>query len=127
MLRPPPGSTLFPYTTLFRSSALCIESQHLKLSLHTVANNQTNITRTAVRRVAELGYRRIGLAVGEIEETTLGKPFGAGYLLEVREHNALPFISPLLIQPTSYAAVAAKLGAWVRKHRIEVVLSNWSN
>src|SRR5690349_22936035 len=70
MLRPPPGSTLFPYTTLFRSSALCIESQHLRLSLHTVANNQTNITRTAVRRVAELGYRRIGLAVGRSEEHT---------------------------------------------------------
>jgi len=108
-------------------SALCIESQHLKLSLHTVANNQSNITRTAVRRVAELGYRRIGLAVGEVEETTLGKPFGAGYFLEVREHKSLPVIPPLLLQPTSYASVAAKLSAWVRKHRIEVVLSNWSN
>jgi DNA-binding LacI/PurR family transcriptional regulator len=108
-------------------SGLCIESQHLGLSLHTVANNQSGSTRTAVRRLRELGYRRIGLAVGEIEETSLGKPFTAGYLVEVHEQPDLRTIPPLLLQTGDSDVTAEKLGAWVRRHRIDAVLSNWSN
>lgn len=108
-------------------SALCIESQHLGLSLHTVANNQTGATRTAVRRLIELGYHRIGLAVGEIEETSLEKPFSAGHLLEIHEHDQIPLIAPLLLRVDSQARLAATLGAWVRRNRIDAVLSNWGN
>jgi LacI family transcriptional regulator, galactose operon repressor len=108
-------------------SALCIESHHLGLSLHTVANNQSGITRTAVRRVFELGYRRIGLAVGETEETSLGKPFSAGYLVEVNEHRGMKKIRPFLLGPDKDGTLATKLGGWVRSEKIEVVLSNWSN
>jgi DNA-binding LacI/PurR family transcriptional regulator len=108
-------------------SGLCIESQHLGLSLHTVANNQSGSTRTAVRRLVELGYRRIGLAVGEIEETSLGKPFTAGYLVEVHEHRGLRTIPPLLLRSADNAETATKLGAWVRRHQIDAVLGNWSN
>ena len=109
-------------------SALCIESQHLDLSLHTVANNQMEITRTAVRRLFELGYRRIGLAVGEVEDASLGKPFTAGHLVEVHEHKDLRFIPPLLLQQSnSNAVTATQLTAWVRKNRIDAVLANWSN
>ncbi len=109
-------------------SALCIESQHLDLSLHTVANNQGGITRAAVRRLFELGYRRIGLAVGALEDASLGKPFTAGYLIEVHEHKPLRFIPPLLLQTTTNNPVlAAKLAAWVRENRIDAVLGNWGN
>jgi len=108
-------------------SGLCIESQHLGLSLHTVANNQSGSTRTAVRRLFGLGYRRIGLAVGEIEEISLGKPFTAGYLVEVNEHRGLRSIPPLLLHSEDPAVTAAKLGSWVRRHQIDAVLSNWSN
>jgi LacI family transcriptional regulator len=108
-------------------SGLCIESQHLGLSMHTVANNQSGSTRTAVRRLFELGYRRIGLAVGEIEETSLRKPFTAGYLVEVHEHRTLRVIEPLLLRSEDDAVTAAKLGSWVRGHKIDAVLGNWSN
>ena len=108
-------------------SAVCIESQHLSLSLHTVANNQSGATRGAVRRLVELGYRRIGLAVGEIEETSLEKPFTAGHLLGIHEYPRLPFISPLLLQLEDGAVTAAKLHAWVRRNRIDAVLSNWGS
>ena len=107
-------------------SALCIECQHLGLSLHRVGNDQLGVTRTAIRRVIELGYRRIGVAVGEVEETSLRKPFSAGHLLEMNEQGSVPFIPPLLLQASSDAAMAAELAAWVRGHQIEVVLSNWS-
>ena len=109
-------------------SALCIESQHLNLSLHTVANNQGGITRTAVRRLVELGYRRIGLAVGEVEDASLGKPFTAGYLVEVHEHKSLRFIPPLLLHPgNSNSQLSAKLASWVRTNQIDAVLGNWGN
>jgi LacI family transcriptional regulator len=108
-------------------SALCIESQHLGLALHTVANNQSGATRNAVQRLVELGYRRIGLAVGEIEETSLEKPFTAGHLLGIHEHPRLPLISPLLLQLEERAVTAAKLGSWVRRNRIDAVLSNWGS
>jgi len=108
-------------------SALCIESQHLGLSLHTVANNQSGSTRTAVRRAFELGYRRVGLAVGEIEETSLRRPFTAGYLVEVHEHRSLRKVPALLLRSDDDAGNAARLRSWAHRHRIDAVLSNWSN
>jgi LacI family transcriptional regulator len=107
-------------------SALCIESQHLGLSLHMVGNNQYGVTRTAVRRLGELGYRRIGLAVGEVEESALGRPFTAGYLVEVYGHRTLRFVPPLLLRSNQDAITARKLGSWIRQHRVDAVLSNWS-
>jgi LacI family transcriptional regulator len=108
-------------------SALCIESQHLGLSLHTVGNNQTAITRLAVRRMHELGYRRIGLAVGAVEEASLGKPFGAGYMVEVHAHASLTHIPPLLLRSNDEPTMSSWLRDWIRGHRIDAVLSNWSN
>jgi LacI family transcriptional regulator len=108
-------------------SALCIESQHLGLSLHTVGNNQMAITRTAVRRMSELGYTRIGLTVGAIEEASLGKPFSAGYLVEVHQHKRISRIAPLLLGSHDEPSVKSALRAWVQRHRIDAVLSNWSS
>lgn len=107
--------------------ALCIESQHLGLSLHTVGNNQSAVTRTAIRRMLELGYSRIGLAVGEMEEASLGKPFTAGYLVEAHGTRRLKRVPPLLLRDGEPARNAARLGAWVRRHHIDAVLSNWSS
>jgi LacI family transcriptional regulator len=109
-------------------SALCIESQHLRLSLHTVGNNQTAITRTAIRRMCELGYRRIGLTVGEVEEASLGKPFSAGYLVEAHENRRLVRVPPLLLRPSDeHGTRAATIKAWVHRYKIDAVLSNWSS
>jgi LacI family transcriptional regulator len=108
-------------------SALCIETQHLGLSLHTVSNNQTAVTRTAVRRMSELGYRRIGLTVGEVEEESLGRPFSAGYLVEAHTNAVLAKIPPLLLKANDDANTVTRLRRWIGRHRIEAVLSNWSS
>ncbi len=105
-------------------SALCIESQHLGLSLHSVGNNHAAVTRTAVRRMSELGYRRVGLAVGEVEETSLGGPFRAGYLIESRLHPKLKYVPPLLLRPSDESGNASRLRSWISRHRIDAVLSN---
>lgn len=107
-------------------SALCLESQHLGLSLHTVGNNQAAITRAAVRRILELGYRRIGLCVGQSEEASLKKPFTGGYLLEVHEHPELTPLPPLLLDNGDDPDVPARIASWIRTHRVDAVMSNWS-
>src|SRR5258706_10401411 len=57
MIRRPPRSTLFPYTTLFRSLAFppsrrksCIESRSLSSSLVAAGQAPANSVRPAVRR-----------------------------------------------------------------------------
>src|ERR1044072_6696546 len=54
MIRRPPRSTLFPYTTLFRS----------KVSAPYVSTDDRAAMRLAVSHLVELGHERIGLAVG---------------------------------------------------------------
>jgi len=109
-------------------SALCIESQHLRLSLHTVGNNQTAVTRTAISRMGDLGYRRIGLTVGEVEEASLGRPFSAGYLVGVHENRRLVRVPPLLLRPSDEEGTReATIKAWVLRHKVDAVLSNWSS
>ncbi|HZZ18062.1 MAG TPA: LacI family DNA-binding transcriptional regulator [Opitutaceae bacterium] len=108
-------------------SALCIETQHLGLSLHTVSNNQSAVTRTAMRRMFELGYRRIGLTVGEVEEASLGSPFSAGYLVEAHSNGSLAKIPPLLLKASDDENNAISLRRWLERHRVDSVLSNWSS
>lgn len=108
-------------------SALCIESQHLGLSLHTVGNNQTAVTRTAIKRMVELGYRRIGLSVGEVEEESLGRPFSAGYFVEAHWSSVLERVPPLLLRALDRVSPEDRLRRWITQHRIDAVLSNWSS
>ncbi|MEO6002055.1 MAG: LacI family DNA-binding transcriptional regulator [Opitutus sp.] len=107
-----------------RFSAVLIESQQLELSLHVVSNHQAIITRTAIRRLHALGYRRIGLAVGEREEIYLKNAFTAGYYVEVAQSPESRRISPCLLSNGSVEQ-RVKLESWVRRHRLDAVLSNW--
>src|SRR5258708_31332444 len=45
MIRRPPRSTLFPYTTLFRSTADCVPTPGLQNSATAVADNAGAVTR----------------------------------------------------------------------------------
>src|SRR3712207_8370542 len=58
MIRPPPRSTLFPYTTLFRSSrsaAPPTSTAHGSPERSTLATRSTTSSATGVRRVAATG------------------------------------------------------------------------
>jgi DNA-binding LacI/PurR family transcriptional regulator len=105
-------------------SAVLIESHQLRLSLHTVSNHQQAVTREAIRRLHRLGYRRIGLAVGEREEIYLQNAFTAGYHVEVAQWPDLVPVPPLLLEG-SMDRIARLAGPWIRRHRLEAVISNW--
>ncbi|MDP3072581.1 MAG: LacI family DNA-binding transcriptional regulator [Opitutaceae bacterium] len=107
-------------------SVVRIESQQLESALHTVSSHQTEITREAVRRLHHLGYRRIGLAVGEREENYLRNAFTAGYYVEVSLHAAVGHLPPLLLPDNANTVeIAPLLAAWIEAHEIEVIVSNW--
>lgn len=109
-------------------SAVVIESQQLGLPLHMISNHQMAITREVVQRLRALGYRRIGLAVGELEENYLRNAFTAGYFVELGLHPELVHLPPQLLPPpgVSVKELASIVAPWVERHEIEVVASNWA-
>lgn len=107
-------------------SAVLIESHQLRLSLHTISNHQEAVTREGIRRLRRLGYRRIGLAVGAREEFYLQNAFTAGYYVEVAQWPELVSIPPLLLEGSA-DQISRRAGPWVRRHRLDVVVSNWAN
>ena len=106
-------------------SAVQIESQHLGLSLHTISNHQLMITREAVRRLAQRGCRRIGLAVGAREERYLKNAFTAGYYVEVAQSPGLARVPPCILPGEGSVDIDAMLHQWARDNDVEAVVSNW--
>src|SRR2546422_4524444 len=54
MIRRPPRSTLFPYTTLFRSAALLLEGDDLAQALHRVDGEGAEFARCLAGLAAQL-------------------------------------------------------------------------
>ncbi len=106
-------------------SAVQIESQHLGLSLHTISNHQLMITREAVRRLAQRGFRRIGLAVGVREERYLKNAYTAGYYVEMAQSDRLARVAPCILPEDKPAEVDGMLHQWARTNEVDAVVSNW--
>jgi LacI family transcriptional regulator len=108
-------------------SAVLIDSQQLRLPLHTVSNHQQNITREAIARLQAAGYRRIGLVVGTLEENNLRNAFTAGYYVETAQQPSLQAVPPLVLDVRHNEQIAGPVSEWIRRHDVEVVISNWNN
>lgn len=108
-------------------SAVAIESQHLRLSLHTVSTHQYAITREAIRQLRLLGYRRIGLAVWANEEIYLKNAYSGGYFVEQALWPELAAIPPLVFNWSTHEQFSRDIGPWAKAHRCEVVIGNWNN
>ena len=107
-------------------SLVLIESQQLHLSAHMISTDQMMITRKAVSRLHELGYSRVGLAVGKRGEVNYRNGFTAGYHAEVALCRGLASLPPLLLTGSTAADIAPALAAWITAHRPEVIASNWA-
>ncbi len=104
-----------------------INSLHHEPLAPMVANDQRQDVRLAFQRMLTLGYRRIGLAVGQADEEGTEFRYSAGYLIE---QSSVPVADrvPQLLFPlnSSVPQVSKLLGQWVRQHKVEAVLCNWS-
>lgn len=107
-----------------RYSVILIEGHCLNLPVHRISNDQTAITREAIARLDQKGYRRIGLAVGSREEESLRYAFSAGYHIELALRPHLTALPPLYMGYPK-GPYFPEFPAWIRKHSFDVVLSNW--
>jgi LacI family transcriptional regulator len=105
-----------------------INSGHMEPRATIVTNDQLRDVRLAYQKMAALGYRRIGLAVGRADEDAARQRHSAGYLMEQANLPPEDRIPPLIF-PYSYdtPTVSGFMGRWVRRHQIEAVLCNWGN
>lgn len=103
-----------------------IHSRHTQPNVTVIANDQLREVRMALRRLAALGYRRIGLAVSRADEDASGHRHTAGYLMELAsipaERQAPPLIFPY---NTNGAVLGGMIARWVRRHQLDAVLCNW--
>jgi LacI family transcriptional regulator len=104
-----------------------IHSRHTEPNATTIGNDQLREVRLAFRRLSELGYQRIGLAIGRADEDSCGHRHTAGFLMEEAsippERVVPPLLFPYISDRTSLGGMVAR---WVRRHRVDVVICNWS-
>ncbi|HEY0944731.1 MAG TPA: LacI family DNA-binding transcriptional regulator [Opitutaceae bacterium] len=105
-----------------------IHSRHTEPDATVVGNDQLRDVRLGFRRLAALGYERIGLAVGRADEDACGHRHTAGYLMEEASLPAGRRVPPLLFPyGITEAGLGGMLARWVRRHQVDAVLCNWSN
>ncbi len=110
-----------------RYAVVKIDSAFMVPDATLVANDQLQIARTAFHNAHRLGYRRIGMAVGQSEEETTQDLYSAGCYL-AQEELGIPSI-PILYcrEHFDYSATARRVAEWIRAQRLDVVLSSWGS
>lgn len=101
----------------------------LRPALSTVASAHFLNTRQVVRRLAEHGYRRMGLVIDRSTDRRCGSTVYAGYLVEQALHPELARIPPFFdydyeesrAAPAEYAR---KVARYIRRHRIDAILTS---
>src|SRR5688572_32313590 len=73
MIQPPPRSTLFPYTTLFRSLERLVEDLHLVVLLH---------------RAGDAAHHEDGLLLVRLVDRDALEPTGQRRILRSEEHTS---------------------------------------
>jgi len=89
-------------------------------SLHLVTSHHVNVARLAVRRLVDLGYRRIGLYVGRVSNTRVAGGWLGGYAGEALGNPRLKWIDPFLHDGSNIPEFVE----WVRAKRIDAVVTS---
>lgn len=102
-----------------RSAAVAIGTRPVWPVIHFVSNDQYVTVSRAVREVASLGYRRLGLCLGSHIDDIVENKFTAGFH-SVQKRLALKADIPVFdLQPGSKKSFAR----WLESHRPEVILT----
>jgi LacI family transcriptional regulator len=105
-----------------------IHSRHTEPDTTTIGNDQLREVRLAFRRLSDLGYQRIGLAIGRADEDSCGHRHTAGFLMEEASIPPERVVPPLLFPYISDSkSLSGMLARWVRRHRVDVVICNWES
>src|SRR5690606_9642530 len=104
-----------------------IESLHVRPALDAVSSDQWQAARTGLRRLRELGYRRVGLIAAADDEARRGEPSRTGMLVEQAVVPEAERIPPLLFAGRAEPDLGHLIDGWAREHRVDAVMSNWNN
>lgn len=107
-----------------RCCAVKIESRHLWPPLDVITNDQHQVTRLGLRRMLDLGYRRVGLVSTREAERRLGDAFRTGFLVEQASLPESARVPPLLLDDSDRKHPERLLSQWLEKQRIDAVVSN---
>jgi DNA-binding LacI/PurR family transcriptional regulator len=88
-------------------------------ALHRVVNHQIHSITIALERLAELGYKRPGLALDESDDVRVFHNWLAGYLAYAHLHGEKKFPPPFITKAWNQHAFAA----WFKKHSPDAVLT----
>jgi len=109
-----------------RYSVVKIDSLHMEPQAPVVGSDHRQDVRLALKRLQQFGYRRIGLAVGRVDEDATERLYSAGYLLEQRTIPVEDRVPELLLPyECTIAQAGALVGKWIRRQRVEAVICNW--
>lgn len=109
-----------------RYCAVKIETHHLLPQFDVVSSDQFQAARLCLRKLRELGYRRIGMTTARDDEARLNEHYSTGVLVEQADLPECECVPPLLFQRTNVPEIAAQVTAWIREHRVDVVMTNWN-
>jgi DNA-binding LacI/PurR family transcriptional regulator len=106
--------------------AVKVECLHLKPDLDAVSNDQLQVSRLAMRRLRQLGYRRIGLATAREDQTRLGESFGMGVLVEQDLLPEAECVPPLIFGLAEVPTLPRLIPEWIKANKVDVIISNWN-
>ncbi len=112
-----------------RFSGVRIGHHPAELPLNTVAHNFLQITSMAVTRLHEIGYKRVGLAVSDVDMKKQARLIGAGFEIALDSSDGLRRVPRLVFaahHPEGRQGILVDLRSWARRERIDVLLSNWN-
>src|SRR5260370_34775289 len=109
MIRRPPRSTLFPYTTLFRSMSYAVSQSTRELGLRmALGANASTLLRLVISR--GLALTAGGVLLGGVVALALTRLLG-NLLYKVSPYDPLAFVSALVVM-TGASLAACFMPAW---------------
>jgi len=106
-------------------SVIKIEMLPFNLKFDVVENNQMQATRLAMEKVKEMGYRRVGMAVGQHDEAHTKNLFSAGYFVGQTQFDPEDRVPILVFEGKNLVTDAEEISNWIIENDVEVLISNW--
>lgn len=101
----------------------------LEVKADAILSNQMFSVRVAMEKLCQAGFKRIGMAVNDLDDEQNLNMFTAGYFTSQRTFN-IPLedcIEPLIFTRKAASEIFEELKNWILRERLDAFLCNWNN